>query len=172
MLSQYWQFSSAGTLPPSLPGWTTAFSQAGEYTIKDGVTLTNLQRAKEWRVSFEFQPTSLGQTQYIFKFGAHDPSFNIFKTSTMSNNRLRVHFDLNGANTYRDFPEWELGKWTRLEFDQVKEGNGGYYITISMNEKLLYKSRNSSPEEKSNISVIYGGRAGKIRSIVIENKYN
>ena len=163
--------ASAGTLPPSLPGWTTAFSQAGEYTIKDRETLTNLQRAKEWRVSFEFQPTSLNQTQYIFRFGAHDPSFNIFKTSTMSNNRLRVHFDLNGANTYRDFPEWELGKWTRVEFEQVKQGNGDYYITISMKHSI-YKVRNKVPVEESNISVTYGAQAGKIRSIVIQNKDN
>ena len=89
----------------------------------------------------------------------------------MSNNKLRVHFDLNGRNTYKDFPEWELGKWTRLEFEQVKQGNGEYYITISMKHSV-YKIKNSSPVQESNISVTYGGQAGKIRSIVIENKYN
>ena len=67
-----------------------------------------------------------------------------------------------------------MGKWswTKLEYKQEKEGNSGYFITITMNDKIIYKGKNSSPKEESSIEVKINSsyQPGKIKSILIQNK--
>ena len=105
--------------------------------------------------------------KYIFKIGGHDPSFYI-----MSKEKVRFHFDQNGKNTHQDFTgSPPLEKWTKMEFKQEKEGSA-YFITISMGEKILFKSENSTPEDKADIDVIGGTQTCKIKSLLIENKKN
>ena len=56
------------------------------------------------------------------------------------------------------------------EKEEDKESNSGYFISISMNGKELFKGENPSPKEESNVNVILGSQPGKIRSLLIENK--
>ena len=91
------------------------------------------------------------QCKVYFQKGGHDPSFYI-----MSKEKVRFHFDQNGKNTHQDFTgSPPLEKWTKMEFKQEKEGSA-YFITISMGEKILFKSENSTPEDKADIDVIGG----------------
>ena len=100
-----------------LSGWTTVFKQTGENTIRSEDTITSFHRGKEWKISFEFQPTSLGSTRHILRCGSHDPGFQI-----KSNYKLRVYF--SKGNKYQDFldsPSMGKWSWTKLEFKQEKE---------------------------------------------------
>ena len=149
-----------------ISGWTTVFKQTGENTISTDDTITSFHRGKEWKISFEFQPTSLGSTRHILRCGSHDPGFQI-----KSNYKLRVYF----SGSYQDFldsPSMGKWSWTKLEYKQEKEGNSGYFITITMNDKIIYKGKNSSPKEESSIEVKINSsyQPGKIKSILIQNK--
>ena len=93
------------------------FKQTGENTISTDDTITSFHRGKEWKISFEFQPTSLGSTRHILRCGSHDPGFQI-----KSNYKLRVYF--SKGNKYQDFldsPSMGKWSWTKLEFKQEKE---------------------------------------------------
>ena len=147
-------------------GWTPVFEQMDEHTIVSGEILATIsKRSKEWKVKFEVKPTLPFSAKYIFKIGGHDPSFYI-----MSKEKVRFHFDQNGKNTHQDFTgSPPLEKWTKMEFKQEKEGSA-YFITISMGEKILFKSENSTPEDKADIDVIGGTQTCKIKSLLVENK--
>ena len=155
-----------------LSGWTTVFKQTGENTISTDDTITSFHRGKEWKISFEFQPTSLGSTRHILRCGSHDPGFQI-----RSNYKLRVYFS-GSVQDFFDSPSMGKWSWTKLEYKQEKkeeredkkEGNSRYFVTISMNDKIIYEAENTSPKEKSNTNVILGSQPGKIRSLLIENK--
>ena len=161
-------------------GWTSVFKQTGENTMSSGDTITSFLRGKEWKVSFEFQPTYLGSDRSILRFSSPTPpphynlDFQITRTY-----KLRLSFP--NPPTQHDFPNTpSMGKWswTKLEYKQEKkeekedkkEGNSRYFVTISMNDKIIYKAENTSPKEKSNTNVILGSQPGKIRSLLIENK--
>ena len=156
------------------------FKQTGENTMSSGDTITSFHRGKEWKVSFEFQPTYLGSDRSILRFSSPTPpphynlDFQITRTY-----KLRISFP--NPLTQHDFPNTpSMGKWswTKLEYKQEKkeekedkkEGNSRYFVTISMNDKIIYEAENTSPKEKSNTNVILGSQPGKIRSLLIENK--
>jgi len=141
-----------------------------EHTISKDATLAVIsQLTKEWQISFDFKPTSYSGTRQILYIGSNDPGIY-----TLPDNEIRFHYNINGAGTNRDFKGLPpLGKWTKLEFKQVKEG-GVYFISISMDNKILFKGENSSPVERSNLRVEANGgyttQPGTIKSLLIQNK--
>ena len=76
---------------------------------------------------------------------------------------------LDGSTAKRDFSDFPtLRKWTKLEIKQVKEGST-YYVTISMNSKIISREINSKPKDEYNLVTI-SQHPGLIKSILIQHK--
>ena len=164
--------AGVGVMPPTnkiifyLPeGWTTLYQHQGEQRISERLTFTTLEHlAKEYKVSLEYQPTSLGPTDQILEVGNNRPGIWM-----VSGNTLRFHFGLDGSTAKRDFSDFPpLRKWTKLEIKQVKEGST-YYVTISMDSKIISREINSKPKDEYNLVTI-SQHPGLIKSILIQHK--
>ena len=163
--------------------WATSYSLQREHLLKRRTLLTTLPTlAKEWKVSFEFNPERYNQRGYLQIFqmtiggktgnvGDRTPSLWIHSTrgvyiATTLNGRASV------GKFFRGFPP--VGEWTSIEISQAKQ-DFSYIFSVTIGGEEIWSVANSKPEEFSDVKVYasspwYLAQAGAIRGLQIENK--
>ena len=169
----------------SMMEWTTAYSLEGEHEIAKNTLLTTLPTLdKEWKVTFELNPTSYkyrGYAQVIHfttggkggkggQLGDRTPALWIHKTLgvyivTTINGKPNVGKTLRLGRP-------PLNKWTTVEINQVKKGSS-YIFSLMMNNEVLWITRNVKPSQFSDVKVYaaspwFAVQAGSIRGLKIE----
>ena len=163
--------------------WMTAYFHEGEHQIARNALLTTLPNiTKEWRVSFDVNPTDFRYSSYASvihltiggkgsKVGDRIPAIWFHKTRG-----ILVSSALNGKVAFNNFftslPP--TGTWTKIEVSQRLVSSQYMYIITIGNKEVLSK-QNIKPVELSNVKV-YGGspwyaaQKGSLRNLKIEIK--
>ena len=150
--------------PFSLTEWTTAYSMAGEQEIaKDNRLITLPQLTKEWKVSFEVNPTDYKYTSYASllhmtiggnrdQVGDRSPAIWLHKTRG-----VLVSSAIDGKVAYSKTvkPLPAAGEWTRIEVSQVLVG-AKHVLSITIGDKKVFSKTNSKPVELDNVEVYSG----------------
>merc|ERR1711974_300737 len=149
-----------------------------------GTTIPTLK--KEWRVSFEFKPTSLKEISQVLhmttggkgygpgsKYGDRTPAVWI-----SPQRGFFVSSAVGGKHSYgaytgrKNLPS--IGDWIKVEVGQELEGPRVVY-SIAIDGKKVFSMANSLPSEFANVKVFassnwYAPQSGFIRNLLIENK--
>ena len=156
-------FSKTGK-PFPLTEWTTAYSMTGEQEIaKESRLITLPQLTKEWKVSFEVNPTDYKYTSYASLFhmtiggnrgqvGDRSPAIWLHKTRG-----VLVSSAIDGKVAYSKTvkPLPAAGEWTKIEVSQVLVGAKHVY-SITIGDKKVFSKTNSKPVELDNVEVYSG----------------
>ena len=165
--------------------WSTAFSLDGEHKLAKNSQLTTLPKlTKEWKVSFEINPTDYSFRGYASvlhmtiggkgvgsdaKEGDRIPAIWIHKTRG-----VLVSTALDGRPDYmkafKRLPP--AGEWTRIEVSQSLVGSK-YMYSITIADENVFTVENTKPVELSNVKVYAGSpwstaRKGSIRNLEID----
>ena len=167
--------------------WTTSMLLPGEHSLKRNWLLGTLPiLTKEWRVSFEFKPNSYnhnGNAQVLqltiggksTSIGDRTPALWITKKNGVV--KVVVATTLNGkaslSKVSNELPP-AINEWTNFEISQERKGSD-YIFTLVMKDKTLWSTKNTKPQEFSNLKVYasskwYVAQSGYIRGLKIENK--
>ena len=131
-----------------LTEWTTAYSMAGELEIAKDSLLTTLPKlTKQWRVSFEVNPTDY-------------------------ENNESASLRLGYSKTVKPLPA--AGEWTKIEVSQVLLG-ANHVFSISIGDNEVFTKTNSKPVELNRVKVYsgspwYTNQNGFIRKLKIETE--
>ena len=175
-------------------GWTTSLLLPGEHLLKKNNlpgTLPTL--AKEWKVTFEFNPRSYsfnGDAQILHMtidgksgtVGERTPALWISKKGGVF--KVLIKTALNGKPNEGDLSDKKpppVNKWSKVEISQQRKRNpvgsqGSYYVfSLVIGGDTFVYEENNSPTEFSNVKVFtssdwYTAQAGHIRGFKIENK--
>ena len=168
--------------------WKKAFSLNREHELsKDNLVTTLPKLTKEWKVSFDLNPTGSTPSAYSnvlhmttggkglgssAKVGDRTPCIWVHKT-----HGVVVSSALNGkaavTKTFKDdLPP--AGQWTGIEVMQSLI-EGKYMYSISIAGKSVLKVENTKPVELTNVKVyagspFYTARKGLLRNLEIEIK--
>ena len=167
--------------------WSTAFALKGEHELaKDSLLTTLPKMTKEWRVSFEVNPTDYSFNGYASvlhltaggkgvgsgaKEGDRNPAIWIHRSRG-----ILVSTAMNGKVAYskiiRKIPP--VGEWTSIEVSQELFGSE-YIYSITIADKNVFEMINTKPLEVDNVKVYAGSpwntaRKGFIRDLEIEIK--
>ena len=167
--------------------WSTAFSLDGEHKLAKNSQLTTLAKlTKEWKVSFEVNPTDYSfrglasvlhmtiggkGTGSDAKEGDRIPAIWIHKSRGVV-----VSTALNGGpdylKTFKRLPT--AGEWTRIEVSQSLVGSK-YMYSITIADENVFTEENTKPLELSNVKVFAGSpwstaRRGSIKNLKIAIK--
>ena len=151
--------------------------------LKRNTILTTLPiLTKEWRVSFELNPTSYNYNGFaqILQLGIGGKSKNIGdRTPALWIHKSRgvyISTTLNGkASVGKFFPSKKppINEWTTVEISQARKGSENIFSLIVKGEKL-WEVQNTDPRQFSDVHVFassqwYVAQAGSIRGLKIEN---
>ena len=166
-----------------LLNWGTSFSLPEEHLLKKNSHLTTLPSlTKEWRVSFEFRPTSYNYNGYaqLLQMTIGGKSGNIGdRTPAMwihKSRGLYIVTTLNGkANVGKFFRKKKppVNEWSTVEISQAERGSKVVFSLV-VNGERLWTVENTDPKEFSDVQVFASSRwnvaqAGSIRGFKIEN---
>ena len=166
-----------------LLNWGTSFSLPEEHLLKKNSLLTTLPSlTKEWRVSFEFRPTSYNYNGYaqILQMTIGGKSGNIGDRTPglwiHKSRGLYIVTTLNGkANVGKIFRKKKppVNEWSTVEISQAERGSKVVFSLV-VNGERLWTVENSDPKEFSDVQVFASSRwnvaqAGYIRGFKIEN---
>ena len=167
--------------------WTTAFSLESEHQIVQDTLLTTLPNiTKEWRVTFEVNPTDYSFRSYASilhltiggkgvgssaNVGDRNPAIWFHKTRG-----VLVSSAQDGKASYSKFfkPLPLAGEWTRIEVSQILVSSQ-YIYSITIGNKQVFSKPNTKPVELSDVKVYagspwYSGQKGTLRNLKIEIK--
>ena len=151
--------------------------------LKRNTILTTLPiLTKEWRVSFELNPTSYNYNGFaqILQLGIGGKSKNIGdRTPALWIHKSRgvyIVTTLNGkpnAGKYFRSKKPNVNEWTTVEMSQVKTGPN-YIFSLVIKGETLWSVKNTDPREFSSVKVFasspwYSAQAGSVRGLRIEN---
>ena len=160
--------------------WETAFSLTPEHKLKRGSLLTTLPTlAKEWKISFQFRPSSYEYNGYAeighMMIGYWSGSIGIHK-------KKGVYFaiSLNGSSILKNFVTDQkppLNEWTVVEMSQARDGSK-YIFSLFIEDKMVdtyWTIENKYRREFSDVKVFASSnevvaQAGSIRGLWIENR--
>ena len=164
--------------------WTASFSLPREQLLKRNTLLTTLPTlTKEWRVSFELNPSSYvynGFAQILHlttggkygKFGDRTPALWIHKSKG-----VYISTYLNGkphaVGKYFPTKKPTINEWTKVEMSQAKIGPK-YMFSLTIKGETVWHVENTDPRQFSDVLVYtsspwYVAQAGSIRDFRIEN---
>ena len=172
-----------GTDGTCLLDWAESFSLPGQHFLTQNDLLTTLPTlSKEWRITFDFYPTSYEQGGYAQilqlttgsksgKIGDRTPALWIHNTKG-----VYIATTLNGKASVGKFFSTKkplLNEWTTVDISQTKKGSV-YMFSFAINGEILWSTENSDPREFSDVEVYassgwYNAQAGYIRGFQIEN---
>ena len=163
--------------------WTTSYSLDGEHKIAKSSLLTTIPlMTKEWKVTFEVNPTDYSVNGYASvlhgsiggkgsKIGDRIPAIWFHPTKG-----LLVATALNGKASYsRHFkPLPPVGEWTKIEVSQSLVSSR-YIFSIAIGNKHELTKENTKPVELSDVKVYsgspwYSGQNGLIKDLKILTK--
>ena len=167
--------------------WTTAFSLESEHQIVQDTLLTTLPNmTKEWRVTFEVNPTDYSFRSYASvlhltiggkgvgssaNVGDRTPAIWFHKTRG-----VLVSSAQDGKASYSKFfkPLPLAGEWTRIEVSQILVSSQ-YMYSITIGNEQVFSKPNTKPVELSDVKVYagspwYSGQKGALRNLKIEIK--
>ena len=166
-----------------LTEWTTAYSMAGELEIAKDSLLTTLPKlTKQWKVSFEVNPSDFKYTGYASllhmtiggnkgQVGDRSPAIWLHKTKGVI-----VSSTIDGKVAYSKIvkPLPTAGEWTKIEVSQVLLG-ANHVFSISIGDKEVFTKTNSKPVELTDVKIYSGSpwhtnQKGFIRKLKIENE--
>ena len=162
--------------------WTTSFSSQSQQLLSKNHLLTTLPTlTKEWRITFDFYPSSYnyqGYAQILHvttggksgKIGDRTPALWIHKTRG-----LYIATTLSGKASVGKFfrtKKPSLNEWTHVEIVQMKKGSV-FTFSLVVKGEILWSVENSDPREFSDVKVFtssewYEAQAGLIRRFKIE----
>ena len=177
------RFFHLGAEGTCLMDWTTSFSLPSQHLLTKNDLLTTLPTlTKEWRVTFDFYPTSYNYRGYAQilqmstngrsgKIGDRTPALWIHNTRG-----VYIATTLNGKPSVGKFFKTKkppLNQWTTIEIIQAKKGSV-FMFSLAIGGKTLWSVENSDPREFSDVKVYassgwYEAQAGYIRGFLIEN---
>ena len=166
-----------------LAEWTTAYSMTGEQEIaKESRLITLPQLTKEWKVSFEVNPTDYKYTSYASllhmtiggnrgQVGDRSPAIWLHKTRG-----VLVSSAIDGKVAYSKTvkPLPAAGEWTKIEVSQVLVG-AKHVFSITIGDKKVFSKTNSKPVELTNVKVYsgspwYTSQKGSLKNLKIDIK--
>ena len=166
-----------------LTEWTTAYSMDGELEIAKDSLLTTLPKlTKQWKVSFEVNPSDFKYTGYASllhmtiggnkgQVGDRSPAIWLHKTKGVI-----VSSTIDGKVAYSKIvkPLPTTGEWTKIEVSQVLM-EAKHVFSISIGEKEVFTKTNSKPVELTDVKIYSGSpwhtnQKGFIRKLKIENE--
>ena len=147
-----------------LTEWTTAYSMAGELEIAKDSLLTTLPKlTKQWKVSFEVNPSDFKYTGYASllhmtiggnkgQVGDRSPAIWLHKTRG-----VLVSSAIDGKVAYSKTvkPLPAAGEWTKIEVSQVLVG-AKHVFSITIGDKKVFSKTNSKPVELTDVKVYSG----------------
>ena len=165
--------------------WSTAFSLDGEHKLAKNSQLTTLAKlTKEWKVSFEVNPTDYSFRGYASvlhmtmggrgagssaEVGDRTPAIWFHKTRG-----VMVSSALDGKASYSKFfrPLPLAGEWTKIEVSQSLVSSQ-YMYSIAIANKQVFTRPNKEPLELSDVKVFASNpwdsaQKGSIRNLKIE----
>ena len=165
--------------------WTTSFSLESEHQIvQDGLLTTLSNMTKEWKVTFEINPTDYSFRGYASvlhmtmggrgvgssaEVGDRTPAIWFHKTRG-----VMVSSALDGKASYNKFfrPLPLAGEWTKIEVSQSLISSQ-YMYSIVIGNKQVFTRPNKEPLELSDVKVFAGnpwdsGQKGSLRNLKIE----
>ena len=167
--------------------WTTTYSLEGEHQIAQNSLLTTLpDMTKEWRVTFEVNPTDYDFNDFASilhltiggqgigsraKVGDRNPAIWFHKTKG-----VLVSTALDGEASFsKYFDNLPIaGEWTRIEVSQSLVSSQ-YMYSITIGNEQVFTKPNTKPVELSEVKVYagspwYSGQKGSLRNLKIETK--
>ena len=165
--------------------WTMAYSRLRKHVIAKNRLLTTLPKlTKEWRVSFDVNPTSFSRRMASVlhmtiggkgsgsgsRVGDRIPAIWFHKTKG-----TLVSTALNGKVSYNMKGALPLpGEWTRIEVSQTLVVSK-YMFNITIGGEQVFTKQNTKPVELSDVKVYagspwYSGQKGSLRKLKIETK--
>ena len=167
--------------------WTTAFSLESEHQIvRNGLLTTLPNLTKEWRVTFDVNPTDYSFTGFVSvlhltiggrgsgssaKVGDRTPAIGFHKTKGVF-----VSTALDGEASFsKYFDNLPIaGEWTRIEVSQSLVSSQ-YIYSITIGKEEVFSKPNTEPVELSGVKVYAGspwssGLKGSLRNLKIEIK--
>ena len=160
----------------------------GDRLLKKNTLLGTIPTlTKEWKVTFEFKPTSYNYNGYAQILhittggkggsivGERTPALWIYKKSGVV--KVLIKTALNGKPNEGAFSDKNLppvNKWSKVEIVQERHGSE-YKFSLIIKGETIWSQRNRKPREFSNIKVYtssnwYVAQAGYIRGFKIQNK--
>ena len=162
----------------------------GDRLLKKNTLLGTIPTlTKEWKITFEFKPTSYNYNGYAQILhittggkggsivGERTPALWIYKKSGVV--KVLIKTALNGKpneGTLSDeyVPVPPLNKWSKVEIVQERHGSE-YKFSLIIKGVTIWSQRNRKPQEFSNVKVYaasnwYIAQAGYIRGFKIQNK--
>ena len=173
--SKHAQFSE-----PVCNDWATTFFHPSEHQIEKNSLLTTIPTlAREWRVTFDFNPKSYNNkwTQVLHmtiggdsgNIGARTPALWMHRTRGV----LVSSASQPTAGKFIPGKNPTVNKWAAVEISQIKIGYK-YIFSLVINGETLWSVENMRPKEFSNV-IVYASspwspaQAGSIRRLQIEN---
>ena len=166
-----------------LTEWTTAYSMEGELEIAKDSLLTTLPKlTKQWKVSFEVNPSDFKYTGYASllhmtiggnrgQVGDRSPAIWLHKTRG-----VLVSSAIDGKVAYSKTvkPLPAAGEWTKIEVSQVLVGAKHVY-SITIGDKKVFSKTNSKPVELTDVKVYSGNpwstsQSGFLQNLMIDIK--
>ena len=164
--------------------WETSFFRLSQHLLaKDNLLTVLPSLTKEWRVTFEFYPTSYDYQGYaqilqittggkIGQIGDRTPALWIHNTRG-----VYVATTLGGrASVGKSFKTKKppLNEWTLIEISQARKGSK-YMFSLVIKGETLWTAENSDPRQFSDVKVYtssawYDAQGGYIRAFRIVNK--
>ena len=171
----------------SADDWVDAFSSDGEQQLVKGNLIATIpSMGKEWKVSFEINPTryfqKLANILHLTTGGKGmgakaKPGERIPAVWLHQNLGVIIAASLKGkATVLKKFAKSlvPINKWTWFNISQVKEGRN-YMYKVALGGVEVLAMKNSQPEEFKNVKVFASNpwnsnQEGSIRNLTIETK--
>ena len=164
--------------------WSPSFSLPNEHLLAKNALLSTLPTLdKEWRLTFEINPTSYNYRSYaqIIQLTIGGKSSAVGdRTPSLWFHRTRGVYlatNLDGKVSVGKFFRNKLppiGQWTRFEIKQERRGST-FFFSLLIGDQELWSVENMKPQEFQQVKV-YGGspwyvaQAGSLRGLQIEQK--
>ena len=160
-----------------LTEWTTAYSMEGSHEVAKNALLTTIpQLTKEWRLSFEVNPTDFKYNGYASllhltiggnrgQVGDRSPAIWLHKSRG-----VLVSSAIDGKVAYSKTvkPLPAAGDWTMIEVSQMLVGAKHVY-SITIGDKKVFSKTNSKPVELTDVKVYSGNPWSTSQSGFLQN---
>ena len=167
--------------------WTTSMLLPGEHLLRKNSLLATLPTlTKEWRVTFEFKPKSYNYNGYAqvlqltigglsTNIGDRTPALWMYKKNGVV--KVVIATTLNGKVSVSKVLDKKIpviNQWNAVGISQERQGLD-YIFSVVMRGETLWSTKNTKPQEFSNVKVFatsnwYVAQSGYIRGLKIENK--
>ena len=164
--------------------WSPSFSLPNEHLLAKNALLSTLPTLdKEWRLTFEINPTSYNYRSYaqIIQLTIGGKSSAVGdRTPSLWFHRTRGVYlatNLDGKASAGKFFRNKLpqiGQWTRFEIKQERRGST-FFFSLLIGDQELWSVQNTKPQEFQQVKVYAGSpwyvaQAGSLRGLQIEQK--